>query len=546
MSNYILGIMGGLRVGYQDSSAALLKDGELIAFVEEERLCRDKHSRSRLPESAINWILNENQLSIGDIDYVVSHGKSWSSDFRILLSEFFQSRFGGRPKNIELFNHHDAHCASAYYASGFEKSLILSYDLSGDGISTQLAIGENGRIKTIKKFERPKSLGLFYALITEYCGFIKDNDEFKLMGLAAYGDGNKHDFNWLLECNNGNYDLNQKYLKTYEKGQPGPHKQIPIYNDNFLDKMKEAPRNPNGRVTQYYIDIAASAQQHFENVLVDIVTNFYNEYKINKICLAGGCALNVVANKRIMELDFIDDLFIQPAANDSGISLGLAYLMAFELGNKIEPLNNVYYGPKYNNDYIKKTLKRNQISYMNIDDPSYEAARLVSRGEIIGWFQGRMEFGPRALGNRSILANPTISTMKDIVNSRIKFREPFRPFCPSVKEEDKKLFFKGKLDVAPYMAIAYDVKSNFVDRIPSVTHVDNTARIQTVNQKQNPLFYNYLENLNQLIGFGITLNTSFNVKGQAIVNTPENAIETFYGSGLDSLIVGDYLINKNQ
>ena len=546
MSNYILGIGGGLRGGYQDSSAALLKDGELISFIEEERLRRDKRSRGRLPESSISWILSENRLTIEDIDYVVSHGKSWNFEYKTSLLEFFKSRFGGQPKNIELFHHHDAHCASAYYASGFEKSLIMSYDLSGDGISTQLAIGENGRMKTIKKFKRPKSLGLFYALITEYCGFIKDNDEFKLMGLAAYGDCNKYDFSWILDSKNGNYDINQDYLKKYEAGVASPHKQIPLYNQNFLDKMNMKPRNPNQSITKYYIDIAASAQNHFENVLIDVITNFYQEYKINNICLAGGCALNVVANKRIMELDFINDLFIQPAANDAGISLGVAYLMASELGNKIKPLDNVYYGTSYNNDFIQNTLKRNQISYKNINDPSYEAANLISKEKIIGWFQGRMEFGPRALGNRSILASPINPDMKHIINSRIKFRESFRPFCPSILEEDKKLFFNGKFDVAPYMAIAYDVDSNVVDKIPSVTHVDNTARIQTVNQNQNSLFYSYLNNLKNLIDIGMTLNTSLNVKGQAIVNTPENAIETFYGSGLDSLIIGNFLINKNQ
>ena len=224
---------------------------------------------------------------------------------------------------------------------------------------------------------------------------------------------------------------------------------------------------------------------------------FYMENGISKICLAGGCALNVIANKKIREIGYLDQVYIQPASNDSGIALGAAYMMSSELGYRINPLKNVYYGPQYNNEYIHRVLKRNQINFKEVEDPCFEAAKLVASDKIVGWFQGRLEFGPRALGNRSILANPANKDMKNIVNKKIKFRESFRPFCPSVLEEDANLYFNGNIKEAPYMAIAFDVREKHKTKIPSVTHIDGTARVQTVNKGQNPMYYSYLFHLNE-------------------------------------------------
>jgi carbamoyltransferase len=539
----ILGLMGGTRVGYQDASAALLKNGKLISFVEEERVGRVKHAPGTLPERAIRFILNNENISIRDVDYVVSHGITWEPDFRKSLREFFYSKFGDCPKNIELVYHHDAHCASAYYASGFNEAMIFSADYSGDGISTQLATGLNGKIMIKQTIERPNSLGIFYALMTEYCGFLKDNDEYKVMGLSSYGDKEKFDFSWLLEINDGIYQLNTEYIKGHKPGEPGVTKQIPVYNQQLIKKLGP-PRGPGDPMTEYYKNIAASAQKHLENVIVSIITKFHKDTGLRKLCLAGGVALNVVVNQKLMNLDFIDEIYIQPAANDAGISLGAAYIIASQLGEDIDALPHVYYGPGYSNNEIEAALKMANVNYVRIDDVASYAAQKVATNNVVGWFQGKMEFGPRALGNRSILANPTNREMQDIVNTKIKFREEFRPFCPSVIEEEAMLYVKGKSKVSPYMTITYDVKENYIGKLPSVTHVDNSTRIQTVNHEQNLLYYNYLCELKKHIGIGVTLNTSFNVKGDPIVNTPFQALATFYGSGMDTLIIGNFVINK--
>jgi len=535
--------MGGIKLGYQDSSAALLEDGKLVAFVEEERLNRVKHSPGVLPERAIGYVLESQHISINDVDYAVSHGSTWQHDHRQVLREFFLSKFGGCPRNIELVHHHDAHCASTYFASGFNDALILTADASGDATSTQFAIGFNKKIQAIERIERPNSLGFFYLLLTEYCGFLKDEDEFKVMGLAAYGDRNRYDLSWLLTFKDGHYQINPHYLKQFKSGEAGPHKQVPIYTDALTQKLGP-PRRPGSPMTKHFQDVAASGQKLLEEVLVHLITDFHSRTGLRKLCLAGGIALNVTANQRLMNLPFIDDIYIQPAANDAGISLGAAYWVASQLGEDIAPLPHVYYGPEYSDKDIESALRLANVNYFRVDDVAAYAAHKVASNKIVGWFQGRMEFGPRALGNRSILANPTIKGMRDIVNSKIKFREEFRPFCPSVIEEDAQEYFIGKSMTSPYMTIAYDVKKEQIARIPSVTHVDNTARIQTVNKDQNVSFYNYLQELKKLIGLGLTLNTSFNVKGEPIVNTPFNAMATFYGSGMDTLIIGNFVINK--
>ena len=539
----VLGLMGGTRIGYQDASAVLVEDGKLLSFVEEERLGRVKHAPGILPERAIRYVLKERNISIRDVDCVSSHGITWKPDFRKSLREFFLSKFAGTPKNIELVHHHDAHCASAYYASGFGNAMIVTIDYSGDGISTQLAIGSGGEIKVVKRIERPNSLGIFYALLTEYCGFLKDNDEYKLMGLSSYGDRDSFDFSWLLDNSYGIYRINTDYLKGHKEGEPGATKQIPVYNQKLIDRLG-APREPGSPMTKYYEDIAAAGQKALEECIVKIVTEFHRETGLRKICLAGGVALNVVANQRVMNLDFIDDIYIQPSANDGGISLGAAYLMAAQMGDTIEPLPHVYYGPDYSNDEIEAALQQTNVRYRKVEDVAGYTAEKVSDNKVVGWFQGRMEFGPRALGNRSIFANPTNKQMKDIVNIKVKFRDEFRPFCPSVIEEEAPLYYEGKAKSSPYMTITYDVKKEYVDKLPSVTHVDNTARIQTVNESQNPLFYAFLRELKERIGFGVTLNTSFNVKGDPIVNTPFQALGTFYGSGMDTLIMGNFVLDK--
>jgi carbamoyltransferase len=539
---YILGISGGTRQGYQDSAATLIKDGRVVAAVEEERLRRVKHCAGLLPELAIRYVLQSQGISIREVAYLTTHGSTWTPDFRPRLRRYMLSKFGYCPE-IELVHHHDAHCASAYYASGFDEAMIISTDLSGDGISTELAIGRGQDMTVVERIAKPNSLGIFYSLLTQFCGFVRDNDEYKVMGLSSYGRRNSHDFRWLLDYGQGAYSLNPEYILAPPPGQGNPSKQEPFYSNRFLEKLGD-PRLPDAPMTNYYEDIAASGQRHLEDVLVDLATGFHQRTGLRKLCLAGGVALNCVANQRLMNLDWLDQIYVQPAASDGGISLGAAYLTALQHGEPVAPLANVYLGPHYSNDQIKAALDQAHVAYTEIDDIAAYAARQVADNKIVGWFQGRMEFGPRALGCRSILANPTNPQMQDIVNARIKFREQFRPFCPSVLEEDAAVYFEGKASPAPYMVITYDVKDGQRDVLPSVTHVDQTARIQTVNHAQNPLYYQYLQELKGLIGVGVTMNTSFNVKGDPIVNTPFQALATFYGSGMDTLVIGNYILNK--
>lgn len=540
---YILGLVGGARIGYQDASAALLKDGKIVRAVEEERLLRQKHAAGQLPELSVRWLLDSEGIEMRDIDCVVTHGISWTPDFKPILSSFLKSKFGHSPA-VELVDHHEAHCASAFCASGFEEAMTLSMDLSGDGSSTCWAIGSSQTIKIIRRNQRPNSLGVFYAAITEYCGFLKDSDEYKLMGLSSYGDRNSRDFSWFVQFGDGQYELNSDYVQGFKSGEASPSKQIPIYSDRFIREMGRAPRRPHEPMTKFYEDVAAAAQNHLENIIVELVTEFHRETGLRKLCLAGGVALNVVANQRLMELDFIDEIYVQPAANDSGIALGAAYLGCLKRGIQPLPMENAYLGPSVSGAEMENALKMTGTPYKHVDNPAIYAAEAVSNGKIVGWFQGEMEFGPRALGNRSILANPCKPGMQDIVNEKVKFRETYRPFCPSVIEDEMSDYFKGGPRKSPYMTFTFDVIETQVQSLPAVTHVDNTARIQTVDSAQNELFFSYLNELKKRIGCGVTMNTSFNVKGDPIVNTPYQALSTFWGSGMDTLVMGGYAIEK--
>ncbi|UCF07582.1 MAG: carbamoyl transferase [Thermoplasmata archaeon] len=538
---YILGISGGVRGGNQDGSATLMKDSEVVASVEEERLLRIKHAPGKLPEKAMRFVLNYGNITMEDVDLLVFPGETYKN-FKEILGKYIISKFGWCPE-IELVNHHDAHCASAYYASGFDEAMIVSADLSGDSVCTEFCRGSGQDMEVLRRIPKPNSLGIFYSVLTQYVGFQRDNDEYKVMGLSSYGTRGAFDFDWFLKYGGGAYDLNTDYIRIPPPGQPNPSKQEPFYNQKLVDKMG-APRLPEGEVTAHYEDIAACGQEHLEKVFVEMVTQLHKDTGLRKLCLAGGVALNCVVNQRLMNLDFIDDLYIQPAASDAGLSLGAAYMMARREGFTLKALPDVFMGPEYTNDELQQSLDMAGVKYSEEKDVASVAAQKVSEDKIVGWYHGRMEFGPRALGNRTILANPQNPDMKDIVNNKIKFREQFRPFAPSVLEEDSPLYFVGKSKAAPYMTITFDVTEGAKDVIPSVVHVDDTSRIQTVNKEQNAIYYEYLQELKKVTGHGVTLNTSFNVKGDPIVNTPYQALATFYGSGMDVLILGNYILEK--
>lgn len=540
---YILGINGGFRQGYQDVSAVLIKDGIVIAAVEEERLSRIKFSAGKLPYLAILEVLKIANLSIEDIDIVAFHGSTWQPNFIPKIEKYFQEQFGYVP-TVQLFHHHDCHAASAHYASGFHDALLISIDGSGDGISIQISTGIDGKIQTIHREERPNSLGIFYSLITQYCGFVKDSDEYKLMGLSSYGNRNAFDFSWLLDFNDGKTVLNQDYLIKIEPFQPSAHRDEMLFNQNFIEKLGQKKRLSKEKMSNFYQDVAASAQQHFEHILLKIVEYYSQKTGIKNIGLAGGAALNCVANQKLMNADFVEELYIQPASSDAGISLGAAWLASVE--NNIRPMatKHTYLGNEFTNEAIENILKSCKIKYQKVENAPQLAAQYIAANKVIGWFQGKMEFGPRALGNRSILANPCHQKMQEIVNEKIKLREGFRPFCPSVLEEDIHLYFEGKQKIAPYMTITYNVTDFAKETIPSVIHVDGTARIQTVNMQQNEKYYLLLQEMKKITGHGVVLNTSFNLSHEPIVCTPRDALATFFSSGLDALFIGDFLVEK--
>ncbi len=536
----ILGINGGIRMGYQDISAALVVDGKVVAAIEEERLNRIKHSAGQIPYLAITEVLKIANLTINDVDYVASHGSTWGDAYVNVLKEYFNRCFGFCPK-IERVHHHVAHAASTYYASGFDEAMVLTMDASGDGIALQKAIGKGQELKVVEQVSRTNSLGIFYAMMTQFCGFVRDTDEYKLMGLAPYGDPSKVDLSEVFKVNTNGYLFDTKFIKELVPGQPQPTKHQAIFNEKLTNLLGKS-RIPNQPITQHYKNIAAATQLNLKNALVALVTDFHHQTGIRKLCLAGGVALNCAANQFLMELDFIDEIYIQPAAGDNGISLGAAYVVAKELGDTIQPMEHAYLGNQFSNDDVKSILNLTGVRFTHCENPAQVAAKLVAENKVIGWFQGRMEYGPRALGNRSILANPIADNMKSIINAKIKFRESFRPFCPSVLEEDVVEHFTGKQNKSPYMTINYKVKDP--SKLVSVSHVDDTARIQTVNNTNNLLYYNYLTELKKEIGVGVSINTSFNRNKEPIVNTPIQAISAFYGSGMDALMIGNYLLKK--
>lgn len=540
---YILGINSGFGGGYQDACAVLLHNGVIVAAVEEERLTRVKFAPGQLPLQAIGFVLRQQKISIQQVIAIAIHGSSWKGDFIERLQLFFIHHFGYCPP-VQQVHHHDAHVASAFYASGFEKALIFSFDNSGDGISSQIALGGATGIKLLHREERPNSLGAFYQLITQYCGFNRDADEYKLMGLSAYGNPQAFDLDFALQYSCGSYQLNQNCLTTITPGQPFPTKQQVLYSATFRKQIGIAPRIPGKDINDDIRNLAASAQLQLEEVVKQMVAYWVKQTGVSTVCMAGGVALNCLMNGKLLQMPEVKNLYVPPFAGDTGISVGAAYLVSNELGVKPKPLETCYTGAQFDNDFIEQTLKQCGIAYKECDDVASAAAQLVADGKIIGWFQGAGELGPRALGNRSILANPCMPEMKDLINKAIKFRETFRPFCPSLTLDTATEYFNMKQAESPYMTITFNARPQISEKIPAVIHAGNTARLQTVSEEQNPLFYTYLKQLKKQIGHAVSLNTSFNTRQQPMVNSPSDALETFYSSGLEAMIMGNFILLK--
>lgn len=536
---YFLGISGGVLAGNQDGAAALVKDGQVIAAVEEERFLRVKHASGWLPTNAIRFCLKKAGITVQDLEGVSFPGATYRN-FREILMDYFEFTFGYAPV-ITLTDHHTAHAASSYFTwENSQPSLILTMDFSGDRTSTLIAVGHDTEIEEMCRLMKPNSLGIYYSIVTQYLGFQKDNDEFKVMGLASYGVP-KYDFSWLLRPNGDTYQVDTSYLiSVLDPDRPAPSKQECLYTNL---QLPESARLPGEKITPYHKDIAASAQKTLEDIVLHLAERFLVKTGLRRLCVAGGVGLNCVVNQKLRESGLVDDFYAPPHASDAGLAIGCALLQSIGAGSKPQPMLHAYLGPEYSEDEILGILKQARAPYDYVDDLERTVAKDIASGKIVGWFQGRMEFGPRALGNRSILADCRRAEMKDIINHRVKFREPFRPFTPSVLEEAGKDYFQHP-GISPYMNITFLVRPEKKDEIPAVVHVDGTVRIQTVSAKTNPRYHRLISEFAKVTGVPVVLNTSLNIKGDPINCSPREALATFYSTGMDCLAIGPYYLRK--
>jgi len=568
---YILGI----SCYYHDAAAVLLKDGKLVAASLEERFSRKKHDYS-FPINAINFCLEEEKIEPGNLDFVVFYEKPFLKFERILKQVFssfpytypvfkdsmsvwlkdklwikalIQETFGINEEKIIFSHHHLSHAASAFFPSPFEEAAILTIDGVGEWTTTAIGYGKKNEVKLLEEIRFPHSIGLLYSAFTAFLGFKVNNGEYKVMGMSPYGEPKYVDkIRKLIEINDdGTFKLNMKYFTFHRSTRR-------TFSKEFIRLFGE-PRNPREaeHLDPYYSDIAASIQKITEEAIIKLAERAKEKTGSENLVMAGGVALNSKVNGLLLKETGFKNIYIQPEAGDGGGALGAA-LMAYSIitgGRPLFQLQHAYWGKEYGNGNIDKFLRENNIKYEKLSQDKLieRTVELITKGKVIGWYQGRFEWGPRALGNRSIIADPRRAEMKDVVNRKIKFREPFRPFAPSTIEEAAEEYFdlgpnKGQLPLR-FMLMVVPVRENR-RVIPAVTHVDGSARIQTVNEELNPKYYKLIKTFGEATGIPVVLNTSFNLRGEPIVTSPENAYSTFSKSEMDYLIMGDYLINKGE
>lgn len=536
----ILGLHGGITQLQHDPSATLIADGEILAAAEEERFSRVKSALGQLPIYATAACLKQAGVGIRDVDLVVHTGMTFS-DLEERIRLYLIHYFGHAPK-IMMVRHQEAHLASAYYCSGFDRAMVLSADGWGDQESGALGVGEGRDLRVIEGRGQELSLGQFYAAITSYLGFSVNEDEYKVMGLAPYGRPGI-DLSRYLSVGEVDYKLDS----TLWEREPKPLSRYePWYHRKLVEHLGPA-RGRDDPLVDKHRDLAFAVQGSFERAMVSLVTKLHRQTGLDSLCLAGGCALNCSANRVLAELPFIRRLFVQPAASDRGISMGAALLGAARSGMRMPPpLRHVYLGPDYPLSSIQEALKLTGLSYSQPVDLAATAAGLLAQGKIVARFEGRAEYGPRALGNRTIMADPRPAGMKDVINSKVKFREEFRPFAPAVLAERCPDLFDIPIEngASPFMTMALPVKAAWKDKLQAVTHVQGTARVQAVHQETAPGFHAVIRAFDQLTGVPALLNTSFNVRGEPIVETPLNALATFAATGIDALLLGPYLLVK--
>ncbi len=558
----------GISCFYHDAAAALVQDGTLIAASQEERFTREKHDQD-FPKNAIEFCLDYAHLKPTQIDNVVFYDKPFEKFDRIL-----QTYIATWPKGLLSFlkampiwikekiwipqiirseldyegqilfaEHHISHAASAFLVSPFDEAAILTTDGVGEWDTTTFGIGRGNEISLLKSIPFPHSLGLFYSAFTYYLGFRVNSAEYKVMGLAPYGEPKYYDLimrELVTMREDGSFNLNMRYF-TYEYG-------LKMTGRRFSKLFGEPVRKPESTLTQFHKDVAASLQKATDTIMVNMARHVERETKMKYLCMAGGVALNCVSNSKILENTSFHDIFVQPAAGDAGGAVGSAYYVYNAiLGNpRTFVMNNVFLGPEFSDAQIEMLLKSKNVTYRKCDRQELlqEAARLIADQKVIGWFQGRMEFGPRALGNRSIIADARNPKNQSIVNLKIKFRESFRPFAPTVLEDRAMEYFEFDRP-GPFMLFVANVRQ---DRrmISAVTHVDGSARLQTVSREQNSLFYDLIAEFDRQTGCPVIINTSFNIRGEPIVCTPEDAWRCFMRTEMDCLIMGGFIVEKGR
>ncbi len=569
---YILGI----NSSYHESAACLLKDGEVVAFAEEERFTRVKHAKparvdnpDELPTNAIDFCLNRAGIRLKDLDYFGFSffpkdrlkkntgldnayglpGNSWGTEegenlfyTKSLSIPEKLGEMAGQDisKRFHFLHHHLCHAASAFFVSPFQESAILIVDGIAESASTWLGYGKDNEIHRISEIHYPNSLGFLWEKMSEYLGF-SEYDACKVMGLSSYGEAHKMmpEMKKLVHLNgNGTFEILNDIIKfrTPEFG--------------LLEELFKTEKRTDTHLFAVHENIAAALQQVTEDAMIHLSEELYEKTGSKNISLAGGVALNCVANGKIVPNTGFENIFIQPAAHDSGTALGAAYCIWNQILGKprAKPMTHAYLGPEYSEEEIREVLERNRMSYQRFSNPEKHLAQMISQGNIVAWFNGRMEAGPRALGNRSILADPRSPIIRDILNRKVKHREIFRPFCPSVLKEDAKDWFEINDrydDPAHYMLIAYNMRAGKTDLIPAVTHADRTARIQLVSKESNERYYNLLSEFKKLTGIPVLLNTSFNIQ-EPIVCSPQDAVHTFERSGMDCLAMGDFVVEKQK
>jgi carbamoyltransferase len=533
----ILGFSGGIKIGNQDSAAALLVEGELVAAAEEERFVGIKFANGQLPRRAVHFCLRQAGLDIHDVDAVVFAGATYVN-FGTILRRFLEFHFGHAPR-VFLVDHHAAHAASTYFGSGWDEALVVTMDRSGDRKATTVSVGRNGRLQLVESIGRENSLGLFYSAVTQYLGFESDSDEYKVMGMAAYGRPVR-DFSHILEVTQSGYRFHCDFIHGIRNDTPGPSKQERLF-DEF--PLRSLPRLPGAPIQDDDYDVAASAQHQLEQAVLQLIKYQVESTGIRRVCVAGGVALNCLLNQKIREADFVDEFYAPPVCSDAGLALGAAYLHALENGERPAALKHAYWGPEFSATEIREVLDRAKLSYRETSDPAAAAVRRIVAGKMVGWFQGRMEYGPRALGNRSILANPQDAAMKDRINKCVKFREEFRPFAPSLLSADTGDFFE-QATASPYMTQTFTATDRMREHAPATVHEDATSRPQTVLAETNPLFARLISLLGEETGLRVVLNTSLNAYNDPIACEPFQALSTFFATGLDSLIIGDFVLDK--